>query len=189
MNSIYRKHLVTVALVWAGCSALFLLVYILILAPQNKSKRQIEKELLEKKQTYSAALERTQEETKRRLNKEIEDLQDSLNEFVIDSEGSANLIIDISQIASNKELGSFRIGAKGKHARSDIPNCDYIGENHINISFAAGFKQFAGLVNALERHQPVVFVDEFIMTRSDKDSSGHQVDMDLAVFVRKQQEG
>ena len=188
MKPIYRKHITTIALIWGGSLVLFLLAYMLILAPQKKSKRRIEKELVDERQTYNATLEKISEETKLRLKEQIYQLENRLNEFVLDSEDSANLIFDISQIASSKKVGSPSIGTKDKRVRSDIPNCNYISENHIDISFTAGFNEFATLLNALERHLPVVFVDNFIITRSRGDNSGHQVDMDLAVFVRKRQE-
>ena len=188
MKSIYKKHLTTVALVWAGCFVLFLFAYMLVLGPQKKNKKEINKEVSKKKQMYNFALKATRAETKLKLNEQIERLQSSLREFVINSEDSANLVFDISQIASDKEVGSFSIGAKDNLRNSEIPNCKHIFENRIGISFTAGFNQFATLLNALERHRPVVFVDNFSITRSDKDDSGHQVNMDLAVFVRKRQD-
>jgi len=188
MNSIYRKHLTTLALTWAGCFILFLFTYMLALVPQQKSKKQIEKELSEKKQLYNSTLKATQEETKLKLNEEIQHLQNSLKEFVIDSKDSANLIFDISQIAGDKKVGSFRISAKNKQGGVEIPNCDHLREAQIDISFTAGFNQFATLLSMLERHRPVVFVDEFTITRSERGDLGHPVDMDVSVFVRKRQD-
>jgi len=188
MKPIYKKHLTTVALIWTGSFVLFLFVYMLVIAPQQNSKKQIAKELAEKKQIYDSALKATHEESKTKLNKQIKELENSLKEFVIDGEDTANLIFDISQIASNKKVGSFRIGVKDKRGTSDIPNCKHICESHIGISFMAGFNQFATLLNALERHRPVVFVDKLQITRSDDDNSSHQVNMDLTVFVKKQQD-
>jgi len=188
MKSIYKKHFTTAALIWAGCFVLLSFIYMLVLVPQRKSKKHIEKELFEKKQMYDVALKATQEKTKHKLNEQIERLQYSLKEFAVDSEDSANLIFDIRQIASEKEVGSFSIGAKDKRGGPKLPDCKHISESHIDISFTAGFNQFATLLNALERHRPVVFVDKFTITRSRDVDSGHRVDMDIAVFVRKRQD-
>jgi hypothetical protein len=111
-----------------------------------------------------------------------------MNGLVINSEDTANLIFAISQIANAKRVSEFRIGPKKQHLGSKLSNCEYIGENCIGISFSSGFNQFATLLNALERHQPVVFVDGFEITRSDQGKSGHKVDMDLAVFVKRRQD-
>ena len=177
-----------ISLTWAGCFVLFFFIYLLVLAPQKQSEKQIERQLAEKEQMYESALKATREETKFRLNEQIEYFQNSLKDFVIDFEDSANLIFDISQIANDKGVASFSIKGKEVRGGSEIPNCNYIRENHISISFiTADFNQFATFLNALERYRPVVFIDKFKIIRSNQDGSGHQVNMDLAVFVRKQQ--
>jgi len=189
MKSIYKKYLTKVALIWAGCFVLLFFVHTLMLAPQRKSKKQIEKQLVEKQQIYESLLKATREETKIQLNEQIERLQHDLGNFVIDFEDSANLTFDISQIANQKEVASFSIKTKEKDKRRDstIPDYQYISEDHIDISFTSGFNQFAALLNALERNRPVVLVDRFTIARSKDGSSGHQVNMDVSVFVRKRQ--
>ena len=116
-------------------------------------------------------------------------MRNRLNDFVTDFDDSANLTLDISQIASKKELGSFRIKTKEKRGGSAIPNRNYICEDNIDIGFTAGFNQFAAFLNTLERHRPVVFVDKFTITRSKENNSAHKVNMNLVVFVGKRQEG
>ena len=49
MNPLYKKYFTTVALIWASCFMIFFFVYMLVLAPQIKSKKQIDKQLAEKK--------------------------------------------------------------------------------------------------------------------------------------------
>ena len=191
MDPIYKKYFIKVALIWAGCFVLFLFVHMLVLSPQKKSKKQIENQLAEKKRMYESVLKAAQEETQIQLNEQIERLQSSLRDFVIDFEDSANLTFDISRIANEKEVASFSIKTKDKEKRgsSAIPDYDYMFENHIDVKFTGGFNQFAGLLNALERHRPVVFVDKFVIARSKGGNLGHEVRMDLAVFVRKRQDG
>ena len=188
MKLIYREYFTKLALIWAGCFVLFFLVHMLMLAPQKKNKKQVEKQLAEKKQMYDSVLKVTQEETKIQLNEQIERLRNELKNFVIDFEYSANLTFDISQIASEKDVSSFSIKTKEERRGSETPDYNYIRENHMDISFSANFNQFATLLNALERHQPLIFVDKFIISRSKQDDSAHQVNMDVAVFVRKQQD-
>jgi len=191
MKSIYRKYLKTAALIWAGCFVLFFLAYMYALSPQEKTKKQTERQLAEQKQMYESALKAAQEKTKIQLNEQIERLRNSLKDFVIDFEDSANLTFDISQIANEKKVASFSIkDSKAKSNRrgkgSEIPGCEHISENYMSVSFAAAnFSQFATFLNALERHRPVVFVDKFKIARAEQDDSGHKVGMDLAVFVRK----
>ncbi|TSA54453.1 MAG: hypothetical protein D4R45_04010 [Planctomycetaceae bacterium] len=184
----YRKYLMRAAIVWAACVVLFLVAYFILLNPQIKSKMNLQNTLTEKKQLYKSAQKATDGQTKIRLNEEIEGLRDTLKDFIVDQEDSANLTFDIGRIASKEYLSLFSIKNKEKRGVLEIPDCNSIYENHIDISFIAGFNQFATFVNALERHQPVLFVNEFSIARSTKDDSVYKVTLDIATFVKKQQE-
>ena len=186
MKAVYKKYFTTIALIWAGCFVLFFFVYVLLLAPQEKAQRQIKNQFAEKKKVYESALKASQEETKIKLDEQIKSLESKLKDFVIDFNDLANLTFDISQIAKEKNVASFSIRGREDRKDSEIPDCKYISESCIDISFNAGFNQFAAFLNALERHRPVIFVDKFTITRSDQHGSGHQVDMSLVVFVKKQ---
>ena len=187
MKVSYRKYFTKVALIWGGCFVLFFLIHILVMGPQKKSKKQVEEQLAEKKRLYDSALEATREETKLRLNEQIEHLRNKLRDFVLEDLG--NLTFDISQIAGEKKINPPpTIKGKNKSKSSAKPKYDYISEEQININFTASFNQFATFLNRLERHRPVVFIDRFTITRSRQGNSDHKVDMDLAVFVRKRQD-
>jgi len=182
----HRKYLTTAGIIWAGCLVVFLLVYVLILGPQKNYNKRLERELAEKKQVYELAVRATQKETKIRLNEQIEALQSRLGDFVIDFENSANLTFDISKIASEKKLDSFSIKNKDNKGLVAIPDCSYICESQINISFTGGFNQFATFLNALERHRPVIFVDKFTINRP-QNGTGYKVTLNVAAIVKKQQ--
>jgi len=184
----YRKYLTRAALILAACLALLFLVYMLTLRPQKSSEKRLDSELAEKKQMYEFAQKAAKKETQIQLNKQIEQLRNKLSDFVIDFEDSANLTFDISQIASEKKVTSFSVRSKEDRGVLTIPDCNYICENHIDISFIAGFNQFETFLNALERHRPIIFVNEFTITRSNQDDSAYQVTLDVAAFVRKPQE-
>jgi len=189
MKSIYREYFTKVALIWVGCFVLFFFIHMLVLASQKRSRKQLEKQLAEKKQMYDYVLKASQEETIIQLNEQIECLRNGLKDYVIDFENSANITFDISQIANEKEVTSFSIKTKEKRRDSTIPDYNHILENHFDVRFTAGFNQFAALLNALERHRPVIFVNRFIIANSKQGNSGNEVSMDLAVFVRKRQDG
>ncbi len=183
----HKKYLMTTGVIWAVCSVVFLLAYILVLGPQKNLEKRIENKLTESKQVYESALRAAQKETKIRLNEQIERLQTRLGDFVIDFEDSANLTFDISQIANEKKVASFSIKSKDSRGSSTKSEAKYIRENHIVISFIGDFNQFATFLNALERHRPVLLVDKFSITRSGQDDSGYQVSLNVAAFVKKQQ--
>ena len=167
---------------------LFVLAFIFVLGPQKSGRRRLENTLAEKKEQHEMAQRATQEQTKIRLNEQIEGLRVILKDFVVDLEDSANLTFDIGRIANKEDVSSFNIKNNDKQGILEIPDCTSICENHIDISFIAGFNQFATFVNALERNQPVLFVNEFTISRSNKGESSYQVSLDIAAFVKKQQE-
>jgi Tfp pilus assembly protein PilO len=190
MKAVYKKYFTKVALAWMGCFALFFLAYMFVLVPQRNSKEQFAKQLEEKKQIYDSAIKATQKETQVQLNKQIEQLRDRLKDLVVDSNDATDLTFYISQIANTKEVTSFSIETSKRSESRDPTRPDkYIFESHIDISFlTADFNQFAAFLNAMERHRPVIFVDRFAITHSSKGGSERQVNMSLAVFVRKIQD-
>jgi len=188
MKAIYKKHFKKIVLIWLGYLMLPLLVYISALAPQKKNIKNIEKQISEKKQIYDSAVQAAKQETKTRLNKQLEDLQEKLGNFVINFEDTADLTFVISQIAGEKQVGDFSIKTKDKSDVTAVPNCSQICESQFDISFMADFNKFATLLNAIERNWPVVFVDKFAISRSTQDDLEHPVTMNLTVFVKKKQE-
>ncbi|MHC4666360.1 MAG: GspMb/PilO family protein [Planctomycetota bacterium] len=188
MKLVYRRYLQTVALIWVSCFVLLSLVYVTVLAPQKRSLEQYEEQLVEKRRICEAAQRAAREETKAELNEQMEQLQGRLKDFVVDFEDSADLTFDIGRIAKENKVTSFSIEGGTDRTRSDMPDCNHISEDYMSVSVSAGFHQFAAFLNALERHRPVIFVDNFTITRSKKGDSDHPVTMELAVFVRKPQD-
>ena len=186
----HKKYLTKAAIAWAVCFVMLVLAYMAVLRPQCINKKRLDTVLSEKKESYEAAQAAAQETTKAQLHEQIRQLQERLRDFVIDFEDSANLTFDIGQIASEKKVGSFSVKSKDKRGGSTVPvlESESIGENHLDVSFIAGFQQFATFVNSLERHRPVLFVNGFTVARSSKDASSYEVKLDVAAFVKKQQE-
>jgi hypothetical protein len=184
----HKKYLAKAAIVWAACLMLFAVAYGMVLRPQRIAEKRLEKKLTEKKQLYESAQRASQQATQTRLNEQIKQLRDRLHDFVIDFEDSANLTFDVGQIANEEKVASFSVKGKEKHTTSATPDCNCIHENHMDISFISGFYQFATFVNALERHKPVLFVNEFTLTRSNQNNSVYEATLDVAALVKKPQD-
>src|SRR4030043_1734731 len=131
MKSIYIRYFKRVAFIWACCFALLFFAYMLMLAPQKKTKAQLKKQLEEKKKMYASALKATEKETQIQLNEQIEQLRNRLKDFVIDFEDATNLTFDISQIASEKEVASFSIETSKKSGGGDNSSDKYVFESQI----------------------------------------------------------
>ncbi len=183
-----KKLFMTVAIIWVGSFILFAIVYLVLLLPQKKSKEQVESEYDRMKLKYESVIEMRNEETKARFKEELESLENKVKDFTLDSEKASNLTFDISQIANKKKVDSFSIKTQENVKTTADLGLKYIKENEIDINFAGSFNQFATFLNTLERNRPVVFVDSFKITRSHRDDLGHKVNMNLAVFICKQQD-
>lgn len=183
----HKKYLMKAAVAWAVCLALFLVAYMAVLRPQSLNKKRLNAALAENKESYEAAQVAARESTQTQLREQIRQLQQRLRDFVVDFEDSANLTFDIGQIANDRKVGSFSVKSKDRRAgsASTTGDSESIGENHIDVSFIAGFYQFATFVNSLERHRPVLFINEFTITQSNKDDSNYEVSLDVAAFVKK----
>lgn len=187
----HKSYLKKAAIVWVACAVLFLLAYAIVLRPQNRNRRFLEKTLAEKKKLFESAQRAAQEQTKIELNEQIERLRNRVKDFVVDFENASNLTFAIGQIANEKKVSSFSVKNQENHQTNSVtPKSEtkYVSESQININFVGGFSQFANFVNALERNRPVVFVHEFAIGRARNADSAYQVILSVRAFVRKSQE-
>ncbi len=186
-KNIYGKFIVTGALGWLACFAVLAILYLLILRPQNQKRLAIEKQISQAKQLCEAAEAATLEKTRAELEKQLDKFREKIKDYVIDEKNSANLTFAISKIANEKNVSEFNIRTADNQPASGN-GFKYIYEKRISIDFTAGFNQFAGFLNALERYQPVIFVNDFRMSRSNDNPLGHRFNMSLVVLVRKRPE-
>ncbi|MHC4230135.1 MAG: hypothetical protein ACYSW0_22085 [Planctomycetota bacterium] len=187
---IYKKYLTITAIAWAVCLVLFVAAYLILLTPQTNHKKSLDRTLVEKEQLYEFAQLAAQGQTQIRLNEQIERLRERVKDFVVDAEDAVNLTFDIGRIANEKKVTSFSVEPKEKPAAlaMPVPDSNCVEESYIEISFTAGFNQFAAFVNALERHRPVLFVHKFVIARSKKDDSVYKATLAVRALVMKQQD-
>ena len=181
----YKKYLTISALIWAACFAVFALAYFFVLDPAYQEKKHIVKELKKCQSDYELAKDASQQETKIRMNQELENLQDKLQSFVVDFKSSADLNFDISRIAAECKVSSFNIQGDNRKDPEVSIETNGIFEKNIRVSFVSGFKEFALFLNSLERHQPILFVNKFTLNKQNNDNTTYQVTVDIAAFVRK----
>ena len=183
----YKKYLVTTVLIWTIVSICFLITFMLILSPQRGRISLVDQKTEEKKKLYESALAASQKDTRNKFTEQLNHIRDKVGNFLVDFEASTDLTFDVSQIANDKDVDSFSIKNISSKGFVSIPNCNYIYEDQFNINFNSGFNQFASFLNALERHQPVLFVDQFKINQSRKVDSGYQVTLNVSFFVKKPQ--
>ncbi len=182
----YKKYLKVSALILIVCLAAFVLLYFLLISPQNETQRNIETRLMQCKQEYNLAKIASKEENQALIREEIGNLKNRLSNFVLDNKNAADLTFDISQIANECELSSFSIQSSDVERISESSDPNNVFQKSIKVSFIAGFEDFAYFLNTLERHKPVLFVNKFMLSRQNNSNANYQVTVDLAALVCKQ---
>ncbi|MGB2864697.1 MAG: hypothetical protein WBC05_15325 [Sedimentisphaerales bacterium] len=186
MKSIYRKYFKIGIIFWAVCFIGLLLSYLLVLAPQERTRRTTERKLADTKHLAQSAREAALEENKNLLLEQLSDSGKRLKDFVIEQENVANLTFDIGRIKSKVELNAFSSIFTGSEGTIKKDDYKHIIARQISVNFNSSFNKFAIFLNTLERSRPVFFIDTFSITRSGESDSGHKVDMKLAVLVGKE---
>lgn len=184
----YRNYLKVSALIWSFFLVIFVMFYFLVMAPEYQKRNKIEKEFAESKKDFDFAQKAAQEESKSRLKNEIERLQNNMDSYVLDNKKAADLTFDITRIASECKISSFNIKNSDTQAGMESDDPNNIFEKHYKVSFIAKFPEFAKFLNMLERHQPVLFIDNFILSRQTRDNTFYEVTLDITALILKQQE-
>jgi len=184
MKNFVKKHIKTLLLTWLGCSAVFVLFYIFVISSQKKVLARLDSEVSKRKSEYEQILLSASPENREKLTEQLKELRGSVSQFIMSYADSANLTFDIGRIADTQKVSDLIIKTKADQA---IANCSNVSENQVFLSFKSGFNQFYTFLNALERHQPVVFINNFSIIRPQQVQPGNDVSMDLAVYVAKNQ--
>ena len=172
------------ALIWLGCFAVLFLVYALILIPQEEKLVELAGQRKGREIEYKTLRKNTSDRELARLRAELERLQNSLQTYIIDYDQIGRRIFEINQLVSGTQVGSFTNKGRVTETYRNLPNCYFLGEIPFKIEFTASFTLFARVVNLLERHNPVVFIDQFDITRSKSDALNHPVRMNLSFLVK-----
>lgn len=188
MKSIYSKYFKIGIIFWAVCFIVLFFSYLLVLAPQEKQRRETDRKLNDTKSLAQSAEEAAQEKNKAKLIALLTDSGNKLKEFVVDEENASNLTLDIGRVPSDVRLNGFSSIFAGSDGATKTDNYKHINTRQISVNFNSSFNNFAVFLNNLERRRPVIFVDTFSITRSGESDSGHKVDMKLAVLVGKKAE-
>jgi len=189
MNKAFKEYATMLGMVWLGCGVIFILAFMFFLKPQLQTKKNLAKQLAEKKVEFKNACDTLSEQSREDFEKELAKFKEKIEEFVTDSDGTANLTFDISRIASANRVLSFSIKGRNNLEISDIEGCTLIGQSRMDVDFESDFRQFARFLNSLERHFPVIFIDSFSIDKSRGGTEKSKVAMALSVFVQKRQGG
>ena len=116
---------------------------------------------------------------------ELSKLKEDLHGYVIGQDESLDFAIYIQELANAAGVSDFDVTHRMEDSYGPIDECVHIEEGRMQVNFSASFSQFATFVNSLERNKPVIFVDNFSISRSHKGGRSHKVTMALSFIVGK----
>jgi len=184
MKASYKKFLLTLALLWGGAFIVLSVTHMFLMLPQQKETELLGKQLMEKRLKYDRSKAADSEQAQAQLSEKVSELTEELNTFAAKVDDLDSLWFSISRIAGEIGVESFQGRGKENESYSLIPNCYNIGTASMEVDFAGSFTKFAKFINRLERYNPIVFIDEFTITRPSREGSEPKSKLFLSVFVR-----
>lgn len=182
---VQKLYLAKITIVWTAMVLLCLSAYFFILMPQNRKVQDLNRQINLMDQQVRISQAESTPEAKSRLRKELSVTHNQIKEFVIDPDDSSSLALDIGRLARHAGVSGFASKAATDQPYRDIPNCERIGYQSIDLSFKGSFNHFAAFLSSLERHQPVILIDRFRISQSGHRDQGHDVTMALAILINK----
>ncbi len=187
MKPVHMKLLVTSGLIW-GCSfALLGAAYMCLIFPQGKASRDVNTKLLERRELHKIYKLASSEKSRRQRQEEITMLDKKLALYVAEEIAIDSLPFDIATIADNVKVTDFSSTSRSITDESflEIQNCGYIGYTLIDIMFTASFNNFARFINTLERHDPIIFIDELSISRNKENLDENRARLGLSIFIHR----
>lgn len=185
MKPILKKYVTSILLFWTGSVIFMAIFFFAFISSQNKELNRLDILNTRGASDLGKLKDAADEKNKLKMNEEIDVLKAYLDGYAIDQQKSSNLTFDISSMSEGQNLPVVKIVNK---INIPIENCNLISENNIYLNFTGTFVQFYCLLNELERHSPVLFVDVYELEQNEDEPGKCDVAMSLSVFVVKQKE-
>ena len=179
------KHLIVkVAVVWDICALALMVFYMGVVFPAQRSARQVNRRLDEITGRYEEACEFVRGKHLEEMRRQVDLLRAELGKYLVSRDEARDNASGISRIAEQAGIKGYSTRYRNSSLIEELDNCLHVGASCVNISWTGDFEQFARLVNELERHRPVVFVDGFLISRPDNPAAeGCQIELSLVILV------
>ena len=184
MKPIYKRYLKILLVLWGGSFAVLTVLYLFLLLPQNNILNFSKDELRRLNIEYQTAKTTSSPETRAKQKAEIQELNKTLNTFVTNYNNLDNLTFSISRIASDIRVDTFANKGSNSDSYLKIPTCKHVGFIDATISFRATFNKFVVFINTLERHNPVIFIDELTIIQQHQGGSRHKAEIFLNFLIK-----
>ena len=113
-----------------------------------------------------------------------EELSRQYADFVFRSDQMSKLDFAIQGIAEKSGLSSFSARHLETTAAPESLKLQQIAQRELSLSFTGGFPGFLHFVNELERHQPLVFVNQFTVHGASNKDAGLGCEVECSVLCQ-----
>lgn len=165
-KSLLQKYGLTIAGVWGVWLTITVLLYSLILGPQGNLMATLQQTMRTAAEDYDLAQRARRPETKLRIQERLENATQNLNKFMIGSDAASKLTVLISQLAAQQNLADFSVKTREMAPTLNEQNKSGIVEAWLELTFSGAFSRCAAYINALERNQPVIFIESAEIQRN-----------------------
>lgn len=183
MKASEKHFMVKAAAVWGVCALAVIAFYLGVVFPSQRSVEQVSSRLDEITRRYEQASEFVRSRRLEEMRRHVVLRQEELAKYMVVGDAARDNASGISQIAERAGIKGYSTRYRGICLIAELDNCVYVGVSRIDISWKGDFEQFARLVNELERHRPVIFVDDFVISRPDNPAEGCQIALSLVILV------
>ncbi len=183
MKASEKYLIVKVAVIWGLCAFAVMGFCLGVVFPAKRSARKVTRRLDEITGRYEEAGKFVRDGRLEEMRRQVVLLRAELEKYLVSSDAARDNASGISGIAERAGIKEYSTRYRGGRLITDLDNCLHVGASWIDISWEGDFEQFARLVNELERHRPVVFVDGFLISRPDNPGEGCQIELSLVILV------
>ena len=173
----YRTRLGVLTGVWIAAAAVAGAFYAVILSPAQAHYQQVVQTLAEEKGRLDWAAAATRPEALAELTEEVQVLETRVGDLSCTREGLAELAFSVGRLTADQKVDNVRVKTQETRGATD----ERVAERRLEIECNGGFHEFAGLLNAFERHRPVLFVDALSIQRPT--TAGERLNTSMTVTV------
>ena len=173
----YKTRLGVLAWVWVAAAVVAGVFYAVILSPARAHHQQLVQTLAEEKGRLDWVAAATRPEALAELTEQVKALETRAGDFSYTREGLAELAFSVGRLAADQKVANVRVKTQETRGATD----ERVAERRLEIECNGGFHEFAGLLNAFERHRPVLFVDTLSIQRPT--SAGEKLNTSMTVTV------
>lgn len=183
ITPLQKKIMKTYTVVWLVSLVVILAFYFAVVSPAQSELNSVNAELAAAQTKLNTALETKSPSTRQKFIDKLEKLHGQLSEFVVGSDNWINIMPYISDVSEENKVKMFASQDVSEGEFSQIPQCEKLGAKSIEVSFNADFPRFASFVSSLERGTPVIFIEDFLISRPSSSNELPSVDMRLNVLI------